>query len=181
MKPGDIFLVRHGESTISQLIQRGERIRYGDVDACRWTHCGLIVSTDGTTVEAFENGVHRGHLSNYAAKDKVVIDTKAPDELRELAVGFAERHIGDEYGIVAFVGLAIQSLTGLDLSVHMDQSMICSELVARATEKFIVSYQRPPDAMMPADLAEFWGVESREKRVPLPFFSKVLNALTFWR
>lgn len=183
--PGDFSLHRatsnHGRNgattTIGRLIQAGERARYGDSDFARWTHSALIVSETGDVCEALERGVVRDNIAKYRGTDYMVVHVHADAEQRGLACGFAETRVGDRYGILNFVGLAVQALFGWNLSVHMDGQFICSGLVARATEKYITAYPRSPENMMPADLAYYWGAESGEPLPALGFFGRLLNTL----
>ncbi len=183
--PGDFSLHRatttHGRlgatTTLGKLIQSGERTRYGDSDFARWTHSALVVSEDGEICEALESGVARDNIEKYRRTDYMVEHPVGLPAQRTLACGFAETRVGDRYGILNFVGLAIQALFGWNLSLQMDGEFICSGLVARATEKYIVAYPRSPEDMMPADLAYFWGAESGEPLPALGFFGRLLNLL----
>lgn len=74
--PGDILLVNDysgGSDLIGNLIRAGERARYGDTDASRWTHCALIVSDSGDLVEALSNGVCRTNIRKYRSDQTQVI------------------------------------------------------------------------------------------------------------
>ena len=183
--PGDFSLhratsnkSRGGETTaLGKFIQAGERVRFGNSDFARWTHSTLIVSEDGGIVEAIESGVSKGNISKYENTDYMIVHVRATLEQRALACGFALSRVPDSYGIVNFIGLAIQSLFGWTLSVHLGGQYICSGLVARATEKFIDGYPRTPEDMMPGDLAYFWGASSGEPLPPLGFIGRALNLL----
>jgi hypothetical protein len=183
--PGDFSLHRAAATkgrdgattTLGKLIQAGERTRYGNSDYARWTHSALIVSEDGDICEALEKGVTRDNISKYRGTDYLIVHVVASDVQRQLACGFAESRVGDRYGVLNFVGLAIQSLFGWNLSVQMDGQFICSGLVARATEKYIEAYPRSPENMMPGDLAFFWGADSEEPLPALGFFGQCLNLL----
>ncbi|HEX3433078.1 MAG TPA: hypothetical protein VHT25_03350 [Solirubrobacteraceae bacterium] len=183
--PGDFSLhrastnkTRGGETTaLGKFIQAGERVRFGNTDFARWTHSTLIVSEDGDIVEAIESGVSKRNLAKYKDTDYMVVHTRATPEQRALACGFALSRVGDSYGIVNFIGLAIQSLFGWTLSVHLGGQYICSGLVARATEKCIDGYPRTPEDMMPGDLAYFWGANSGDPLPPLGIVGRALNLL----
>jgi hypothetical protein len=183
--PGDFSLHRatdtkgRGGATtpLGKLIQAGERARYGDSDFARWTHSALIVSEDGDICEAIESGVAMVNIEKYRGSDYVVVHVSASPAQRELACGFAKTRVGDEYGIVNFVGLAFQALFGWTLSIHMDGQFICSGLVSRATEKYIDAYPRSPENMMPGDLAYFWNVTSGEPLPALGAIGRLLNLL----
>jgi hypothetical protein len=183
--PGDFSLHRAtatkgpggATTTLGKLIQAGERTRYGNSDYARWTHSALIVSEDGDICEALEGGVTQDNIRKYLGTDYLVVHVTASDAQRELACGFGRTRVGDKYGVLNFVGLAVQSLFGWNLSVHTDGQYICSGLVARATEKYIDAYPRSPENMMPGDLAFFWGAESHEPLPALGFFGQALNLL----
>jgi hypothetical protein len=183
--PGDFSLHRattnHGRNgattTLGKLIQAGERSRYGDSDYARWTHSTLIVSDTGDICEAESSGVERNNIKKYLNTDYMVVHVTALNEQRTLACRFAEERVGDKYGVLNFVGLAVQSLFGLNFSVHMDGQFICSGLVSRATEKYIDGYPRSPEDMMPGDLAFYWRAESGEPKPPLGFLGRMLNLL----
>lgn len=183
--PGDFSLhrastnkTRGGETTaLGKLIQAGERVRFGNTDLARWTHSALIVSEGGEIVEAIESGVSEDNIEKYRNTDYMIVHVQAPPEQRALACGFARSRVPDSYGIFNFVGLALQSLFGWTLSVHLGGQYICSGLVARATEKYIEGYPRSPEDMMPGDLAYFWGASSGEPLPPLGFVGRALNLL----
>jgi hypothetical protein len=183
--PGDFSLHRAtatkgpggATTTLGKLIQAGERTRYGNSDYARWTHSALIVSENGDICEALERGVTEDNISKYRGTDYLVVHVTASDAQRALACGFGRTRVGDRYGVLNFVGLAVQSLFGWNLSVHADGQFICSGLVARATEKYIDAYPRSPENMMPGDLAFFWGADSDEPLPALGGFGQALNLL----
>jgi hypothetical protein len=187
LKPGDFTLHRAtatkgkggATTTLGKLIQAGERTRFGNSDFARWTHSTIVLTEDGDIAEAIEKGVKRDNLKKYEGSDYIVAHVTANDEQRDLAVGFAliqvDRH--SKYGILNFVGLAVQSLFGWTISVHMDSQFICSGLVARATEKYIDAYPRSPENMMPGDLAYYWKAQSGEPLPKLGFFGHLLDLL----
>jgi hypothetical protein len=183
--PGDFSLhrattnrTRGGETTaLGKLIQAGERVRFGNTDFARWTHSALIVSAGGEIVEALESGVAEDNIEKYRNTDYMIVHVTASDGQRQLACGFARSRVPDAYGIVNFIGLALQCLFGWTLSVHLGGQYICSGLVARATEKYIDGYPRTPEDMMPGDLAYFWGASSGEPLPPLGFIGRALNLL----
>jgi hypothetical protein len=169
---------RGGATTVlGKLIQAGERARFGNSDYARWTHSALIVSESGDIVEAIEHGVEPGNIAKYRGSDYMIVHVNASDAQRDLARGFARTRVGDSYGIVNFIGLALQALFGWTVSIHMDAQFICSGLVARATEKYIEAYPRSPENMMPGDLAYYWGASSGEPLPALGWFGRVLNVL----
>lgn len=187
LRPGDFTLHRAtttkgkggATTTLGKLIQAGERTRFGNSDFARWTHSTIVLNEEGDIAEAIEKGVLIRNLEKYRDSDYVVVHVTATDEQRAHAVAFAriiaERHA--KYGILNFVGLAVQSLFGWTISVHMDSQFICSGLVSRATEKYIDAYPRSPENMMPGDLAYYWKAQSGEPLPKLGFFGHFLDLL----
>lgn len=173
--PGDFFVVcDYNEDLLGRLIRAGERIRFGNTDYARWSHSGLIVGSDGTIVEANAAGVQNKNISEYVNSDYVIISPKTTVAQRKLAVAFAEEQVGATYGVLNFIALGFQVTFGVNLSVHIDGQFICSGLVARATEKYIVGYDRSPEDMMPADLIAYYKVMTNQ---PLPTFNWIDKAL----
>jgi hypothetical protein len=183
--PGDFSLHRattnkgRGGATtrLGMLIQAGERSRFGYSDFARWTHSTLIVSESGQVVEAISSGVALDDIEKYRGSDYMIVHVNASPEQRRLACGFARSRVPDEYGVLNFVGLAVQALFGWTVSIHMDGQFICSGLVARATEKYIDAYPRSPENMMPGDLAYFWDASSGEPLPALGPIGRLLNLL----
>lgn len=178
--PGDFFLVCDWrEDILGKLIQAGSRVRYGNVDLARWSHSGVIVGADGTIAEAEAPGIQLNNISKYRDADLYVVRPAVSDQQRRLAVAYARNQVGDPYDVIDFVALALQLLTGSKLSLHTDGRFICSGLVSRCTEKYIVGYPRASECMMPADLADYWDVKTQ---APLPtegLFDKFLNVIAF--
>ena len=176
--PGDFFIVCDWkEDLLGKLIQAGSRVRYGNTDLARWDHSGMIVGPTGAIVEAMAAGIQLNNIIEYQDADLFVVHTDASNEQRNLAVGQAVRSVGAKYDVLDFVALAIQCIFGGKMSLHSDGRFICSGLVARCTEKYIISYSRAPEQMMPSDLAAHWGVKTGQ---PLPkqgLFDKFLNGV----
>lgn len=177
--PGDFFLVCDwNEDYLGRLIRAGERVRFGNVDATRWSHSGMIVASDGTIVEANAGGVQKKNIDEYTDADLYVVNPSNVTVVqRANAVNAALSFVGDGYGIIDFISLAFQSLFNLKLLVLWGDQMICSGLVARCTEKYIDVYPRKTDDMMPADLAYYWKVESGQVLPKFNWFDKLLNVV----
>src|SRR5438552_754035 len=66
--PGD-FILTHGDSFFSRLIQVGQRLRFWGKDRTyvRWNHAAVVVSGDGRLVEALGiGGVQERAISEYS-------------------------------------------------------------------------------------------------------------------
>lgn len=176
--PGDIGVSRVNEDALTQLIQAGNRAWYGDVDASRWDHAWLVVDTNGDLVEANASGMERKNVEEYRGKDFMIISpVGVPTETRQLACQFMLDHVGDQYGRLNFAGLVPQALFGWNIGVYSDSQFICSGAVARGTEKYISSYPRACESMLPTGLVVYWGAHSGEELIPLSFFARFLDRL----
>jgi hypothetical protein len=176
--PGDFFLVCDWtEDLLGKLIRAGERTRFGNTDYARWSHSGMIETADGGIIEANQPGIQRANISKYRDADLYVVGVEQPTDRRALAVGFAELQVGSKYDVLDFVALAFQCIFGVDFSLHTDRRFICSGLVSRATEKYIDAYPRSSEAMMPADLADYWKVTSGQPLPKLGWFDRLLNLI----
>jgi hypothetical protein len=179
-QPGDILLVRNvtpGSDLLGNLIMAGERARYGNSDYARWTHCALIVSETGDLVEALAKGIARTNVSKYANVETLVISRPGWGAgKRGFAISFALAHVGDRYDLIDFGTLALQALTGCDVSLHSDQRFICSGLVSRATESYTASgYPYPTEQMTPADIGDYWRALSGQKLPSLSLVGRTLD------
>lgn len=177
---GDILLVRDysgGSDLLGNLIMAGERARYGNSGYSVWTHSAMIVDNTGVIVEAQAQGVVKGHASEYAHKETLIISPpNVSADKRAYAVAFALAQVGAKYDVVDFVSLALSLLTGVDWSLHSDTRFICSGLCARATECYTTNgYQFPSEAMLPADLGDYWHALPDAPLPPLAFFGRLLD------
>jgi hypothetical protein len=176
--PGDFFVVCDwNEDWLGRLIRAGSRVRYGNTDHARWSHSGMIVGADGSIVEAESAGIQLNNISKYQDADVYVVHTKASVEQAKLACAYAAEQVGTSYDVLDFVGLGFQCAFLTRFAIHRDGAFICSELVARCTEKYIVGYPRGADSMMPADLAIYWKVETGQPLPKLNWFDHLLNGV----
>jgi hypothetical protein len=156
--PGD-FLLTHGTAWTSRLIRFGQRIRYRGKNRpfAYWSHAVAVVSDSGEIVEALGNGVEKGSISKYLGSDYSYVRIKASKEDRDEMAAFACRQVGNEYGYLTIVSIALALLTSGRLRFGLSGAEICSGLVARMLERGVYSWVDPP-SVMPADLARFFDV-----------------------
>ena len=162
--PGDMFLSR-SNSLVGSIIRFGERLRTPS-KAAFWNHAGIVINAQGETVEAEGSGVIKGNLSNHDYKVVVPFTGSAAD--RQQVVDSALSYIGDPYGYLDIVSIAVKLLTGLHLSFHGSRSLICSQLAAKAWEHGgWISPIIDTAAVMPSNLAEWLvpsGIEQEVKK-----------------
>lgn len=178
--PGDFFICCDwAENILGRLIRAGERIWYGNTDFARWTHSGMIVDRQGGTVEAQAQGVVRGNVSTYKNADFAIVRPLGVTwDQRYLAVQCAESMLGEAYGYVDFIcGMVPRCIFHWNLSFHSGNAPICSEEVARCTEKYIARYPWALEEMMPASLAAYWHVRTDQPLPKLGWFDRVLNVI----
>lgn len=159
-QPGDVLLLCAGEDAWTWLIRFGQRLRYRGERAqfARWNHAALFVDDLGTLIEALSSGVTWRPVSEYAAKDYVVINSGLSPEDRAEAVAFAVSCLHDGYGWLTILSVVLWLLTSTTLSFGLSGQEICSGLVASALEHGGVIFPRDASHLMPADLAAFYDV-----------------------
>lgn len=161
MQSGD-FILTHGRHWTSALIRVGQALRFRGRDRkyAYWNHAALVVDANGDIIEALgpSPGVVRQNVSKYAPREYTVVRIKAAPDDRDEAVGFARACLGEPYGVLTIVSIALSLLTGTRFSFGFDGQMICSGLVARALERTRAIFTKEPSHIMPADLARAYGV-----------------------
>ena len=157
-EPGD-FILTHGAELFSQLIRFGQQLRFGGADRpfTYWNHAALVVSNDGTIVEALGAGVERRSIADYDPTQYTVVRITASAEDRAEAAAFAERCVGHPYGWTTIVSIGLSLLTGAKLSFGFNGQLICSGLVARSLERTTAIFEDEPSHIMPAQLAKLYG------------------------
>jgi hypothetical protein len=161
MQTGDFILTGRAEQTaVSWAIKLGAKLRDYPESARRYNHAALVLNEHGDLAEALGGGVKRTHISKYRDDDYtyVVTDITPSDQAQVLA--FAENVLASrtKYGFVTFVGLGLYCVTGGKLCIQKAGTAICSGFVSDALTRAGFIWPRPPFAMMPADLAAYFGV-----------------------
>src|ERR1051326_3828465 len=166
LKPGD-FILTHGNTFYSYLIRFGQGIRFYGVDRkyTWWSHAAMITSVDGELVEALGPGVEQTNISRYKETDYHLIQlgSLADEHDRQQVVEFAKWCLGEQYGWVTILSIAIGLIMGGKFKFGFDGQQICSGLVARALERTDAIFDRSPSHIMPADLAKYFSVEPPPK------------------
>jgi len=159
-RPAD-FILLHTSNWSSNLIHLGQKLRYHGKDSkyTVWNHAAIIINTNGDIIQALNSGVRRGNLSEYKGTDYHLVRIKASREDRLEAVCFAEYALGEKYGTLTIVSIALSFLTGLKFSFGFDGQQICSGLVARALERTKAIFGSEPSHITPADLAKYYQVK----------------------
>ena len=152
MQAGDVgFLSKRGD-VIAALIRFAQRHKYGDVPAAHYNHVFMVADSDGAIIEALPSGVTLSNVSEYAGLDFVIkTPPYAPGEAAN-AVAAMRASIGDSYGFLTFVSVALTLMTGTRLRFGLAGTEICSGDAADALTRANVDCG--PDATFdtPADL-----------------------------
>lgn len=159
-EPGD-FILTHRNRPIGALISLGQKRRFRGPDAiyAHWSHCALVVESDGALVEAEALGVVRTPITKYTAREfhLVRLGPEFGADGRRRAVEYGQAQVGVAFGYLALVGVSIYLLTGRPLRLMRRNHQICSELVARALQAGGLLEDTDPDLTLPADLAKRFG------------------------
>jgi len=161
-QPGD-FILTHGSDWTSKLIRFGQGLRFHGKDRkyTYWNHAAIIVDEHGGLIEALGNGVCKTNISRYKPVEYYLVrlGTTADVTDRAEAVKFAEWSLGEPYGWLTILSIAIGLLTGGKFTFGYEGQAICSGLVARAMERTKAIFNRNPEDVMPADLAKYYNAE----------------------
>jgi uncharacterized protein YycO len=167
--PGD-FILTHGSAFYSKLIRFGQRLRFRGQNQkyAWWNHAAMIISETGDLIEALGPGVEKTHIDKYKSTEYhlVRLGSLADRHDRQQVVAFAEWSLGEKYGWLTIVNIALALLFGGRFDFGIDGQTICSGLVARALERTNAIFDRAPSNIMPADLARYFNVTPPPKGTP---------------
>ena len=162
LRAGD-FILTHGNDLFGHLIRFGQALKFHGDDRkyTYWSHAALVIDEQGTLIEALSQGVCRTNISHYTPAEYhlVRLGSTTNDEDRTEAVRFAQTVVGDTYGWLTIVNIALRLLTGGKLAFEIDGQFICSALVARSMERTRAIFSHNTESIMPADLAKYYQVE----------------------
>lgn len=157
--PGDILLVRT-DHLVSRLIRLGQRIGGYTREESRWNHVAVCVG-GGQIVEALTHGVERTDVARYRPEQLCEVyaiphatSIAAADDMRQNAVRFALSCVGERYGFLTILAVAVKALTGGRLDFGLSGTHICSGLAARSLERLGYVFEPwDPEELTPAYLA----------------------------
>ena len=158
---GDILLTGvRSQGIYSVAIKFGSWLRRYEPPHRRFSHAVLVISEDGAIAEALSRGVVRGHLSRYEPANYVLVRVGVEPHDQAQILDFADSVLEarTRYGFMTIVGLALFCVTGAQLCIQQAGTAICSGFVSDALTRAGHVWPRPPFAMMPADLARYFGV-----------------------
>jgi hypothetical protein len=163
--PGDFILTHRRRRLMPMLIGLAQRRRFRGARRAfaHWSHAALVVGADGSIVEAEGTGVRRSPLARYRPEEYhlVRMDGFLDATRRDAAASAAERHVGDGFGYLTMLSVAVWLLTGLPARWHRRGHETCSGLVAHALAGAGQRFARDPAFVLPADLAETYGARHR--------------------
>lgn len=159
--PGDFILVST-TGVLAKFIRFGQFVRYhGDMKPFAfWNHTAMIVDENGTIVEAVGRGVRYAHIDEYKDVEYYLVNTKLNKQSREQVVAACRSFVKDKYGWLTIASIATELLTGIKLQFSLNNSMICSAVVAQSLWAGGIIFNRNPFQMMPADLASAFNIDN---------------------
>ena len=172
---GDLILVRH-EGVAASLIRFGEGLTlHGEAKIyAAVNHAMTVVAVEGGVVvqEMVGGGGVLTPLADYAHLAYAVVHVvAASDAQRSMAVEAARWYVGVPYGWASIITDGIYCLTRCPLVLGIGQSVVCSADATAAQRCLGLVPDRPDLAVMPSDLARYFGV-----RLPLAEWEQALAA-----
>jgi hypothetical protein len=162
LRVGDFLLTGvKQQGLVSRAIKFGALLRGYDLSYRRFSHAALVIDTDGTLAEALSHGVCRNPISKYDEANYRVVHTHVDEHDQAQVLAFADsvlRARENGYGYPTIAGLALYCATGAQLCIQRAGTAICSGFVCDALTRAGFIWDRPPFAMMPADLAQAFDV-----------------------
>jgi len=157
--PGDFILVST-TGILAKFIRFGQFIRYhGQMKPfSTWNHTAMIVDETGTIIEAAGRGVRYSHIDEYKDVEYYLVNTKLNKQSCDQAVAACKSFVKDKYGWLTIASIAFELITGIKLQFSINNSMICSGVVAQSLWAAGVIFNRNPYQMMPADLASAFNI-----------------------
>ncbi len=152
-RPGDVMFA-HTSGWIGRCIRIGQRLRFGHSRYAKWNHCAIIVDAGGSIVEAAWPEVRVWHV-DLSDTVEAIADIHASDADRAEVVAFARACVGQHYGWLEIVSIALRLATGSRLTFGVNNTKICSGLVAEALCRTTMIFPMDPARCMPADVAEY--------------------------
>ena len=149
------------QGIISRAIKFGSLLRRYDRPYRRFSHAALVISADGALAEALAHGVCQNPISKYDPANYRIVRTHVDAHDQAQLLAFASSVLKSRengYGYPTIAGLALYCLTGAQLCVQTAGTAICSGFVCDALTRAGYIWERPPFAMMPADLASHFNV-----------------------
>ena len=149
------------QGIVSRAIKLGALLRRYDGAYQRFSHAALVIDANGTLAEALAHGVCESPISKYDAHNYRIVRTQVDEHDQAQVRAFADSVLGarrNGYGYATIAGLALYCVTGGQMCIQKAGTAICSGFVSDALTRAGYIWERPPFAMMPADLAEAFDV-----------------------
>jgi uncharacterized protein YycO len=156
LQTGDILLTGvKAQGLVSRAIKFGSWVRGYDKPYRRFSHAALVNGPEHVT-EARAHGVKVTPISDYKDNDYVIVRNDIGPEDKAQVRAFADAVLAakTKYGFVTIIGLFIYCATGGGLCIQKTGTAICSGFVCDALTRAGFIWDRPPYAMMPADIAK---------------------------
>lgn len=151
VRAGD-FILCHRRGLVSALIRLGERLRLRRAEV---SHAALC-RADGYVYEALVRGVCVTPLAAYRDVEYWIVRMEMQTTDQRQAIRFARSCVGERYGWLTIVGIALRFLTpGRGLWLGMDGTEICSGLVAEALVRGWSIFRHNPGSLTPQELFDY--------------------------
>ncbi len=159
--PGD-FVLTHRDALSSKLIALGQRRRFRGADRgfAHWSHIAGVETGSGGLVEALTSGVVRSPIEKYRDVEYHYVHVSHSDADRAQMARFLAACVGREYGWGEIASLGLALLSGGDhLGFGNPGTLVCSGLIGQMLCRGDAIFDRDPNRLMPADIAQWADVK----------------------
>lgn len=151
--PGDMILLRRS-GFVSWVIRVGERLRLRRADVSHTAFC----ESSQVLIESLTRGTVRTQLSAYRHTEYWIVRAGLTGDDALQAVAFARSCVGEQYGWLTDLGIALRFLTpGRGLWFGMNGTAICSGLCAEAQVRGWAIYPVDAAAISPQELFDHYS------------------------
>lgn len=158
LAPGDLILVHSHGRLAPRLIGFGQRLHHPP-EFAYWTHVAVYVG-HGRVIEAKGGSrVRYRQLEQYDVRDYAAVRLDSTFTQRRAALHFLTCQLGKRYEYAAVASIGLWALLGgTRITFGGTRRWFCSDLGATSAEFCGTVWDTPPLTIMPADIAEHFGI-----------------------
>lgn len=154
VNPGDIFFVQ-GTNFIADCINAVQKLWSKDHNS-EYSHCGIIISRNGDTIEALEKVENKNIFKHYKKKKILIMrHSQMAINVFESVYPLIEKHKNDTY---PYWRLALHLCPKIAEHVNITKKLVCSELAAK---QFVLADLKKKYLGINVDMLHDWCIKNK--------------------